>query len=200
MEFLDKFRRKRAVLIHEEKEVSPKPLPQQYPEVRFQTVQAPPAPAPPMRVVSRVKALKAIKRKKIVKKRRVMKKSSRAKPRKHKKSMKKPSVQSPKIGEGSTNKWMHKERALLDAALRDLNKELSGLRDSRRKLETKMAELSDSLGSTQSKEISLRTQISELMKKETILTKKKTSTKDKLVDIDQKIEKVRAIQADLKTI
>ncbi|MDO8510589.1 MAG: hypothetical protein Q7S55_00325 [Nanoarchaeota archaeon] len=197
MAFLDRFKRKKAVLIHEEKDVGSKPVPEQYPEVR---VQAPPAPAPQMRVVSRAKALKVIKRKKTAKKRRVMKKSSRAKPRKHKKSMKKHSVQSPKIGEGSTNKWMHKERTLLDAALRDLNKELSGLRSSRKKLEMKMTELSDNLGSTQNKEITLRTQISDLMKKETNLTKKKTLTKDKLVDIDQKIEKVRAIQADLKTV
>ena len=126
-----------------------------------------------------------------------MKKHPKAK--KHKKRAK-PSVPSPKIGEGSTHKWMHKERALLDAALRDLNRELSGLRSSRRKLEAKMAELSNNLGSTQTKEISLRTQISELMKKEANLTKKKSLAKDKIVDIDQKIEKVRAIQADLKTV
>lgn len=199
MGFLDKFKRKRAVLIHEERDVVSKPLPAQYPEARV-TVQAPPETTSPIQVVRKSKALKAIKRKKRAKKRRVMKRSSRARSRKHKKSVKKSSAQSPKIGEGSTNKWMHKERTLLDAALRDLNKELSGLRSSRKKLEMKMTELSDNLGSTQSKEIALRTQISELMKKETNLTKKKTSTKDKLVDIDQKIEKVRAIQADLKTV
>ncbi len=196
MGFLDRFKRKKAVLIHEEKDVVSKPLPEQRVEVHVQS----PSPSTSMQVVSQGKALKAIRRKKRAKKRRVMKRSSRAKPKKHTKNAKRSPSPSPKVGEGSTNKWMHKERALLDAALRDLNRELSGLRSSRRKLEMKMAELSDNLGSTQNKEISLRSQISELMKKEATLTKKKASTKDKIVDIDQKIEKVRAIQADLKSV
>lgn len=194
MGFWDRFKRNKAVLIHEEKDVCSN-LSEQSPEVCIQTPQT----STSSKVVSQAKALKVLKQKRRVKKRKVMKKSSHAKAKKHK-SRKKPSVPTPKIGEGSTNKWMHQERALLDAALRDLNRELAGLRSSRRKLETKMAELSDNLGSTQTKEIALRTQISELMKKETNLTKKKTTTKDKIVDIDQKIEKVRAIQADLKSV
>src|SRR3989344_3553505 len=194
MGFLDKFKRKKAVLIHEESQILSSPAEQH---------QQPPTESPrntsSMQVVSQGRALKTIKRKKRATKRRVMKKSSHSKTR-HVKKAKKSSTPSPKVGEGSTNKWMHKERTLLDAALRDLNRELSGLRSARRKLEEKMGELSDNLGSTQNKEIALRTQISELMKKETTLTKKKSTAKDKIADIDQKIEKVRAIQADLKTV
>jgi len=193
MGFLDRFKRKKVVLIPEEKNLAST---EQNVEVSVQ-------PSPPntsSMIVSQGKALKAIKRKKRAKKRRVMKKSSHAKAKHHTKRAKKSSAPSPKVGEGSTNKWMHKERALLDAALRDLNRELSGLRSSRKKLENKMAELSDNLGSTQTKEISLRTQISDLMKKETTLTKKKSTAKDKIADIDQKIEKVRSIQADLKSV
>ncbi|MDP3699088.1 MAG: hypothetical protein Q8R47_05885 [Nanoarchaeota archaeon] len=198
MGFWDRFKRKKAVLIHEEKDVGSRSLPEQYPEILVQTAPSRPLTSS-MQAASQGKALKTIKRKKKAK-RRVMKKRSPAKPKKHKMSSKRSSAPSPKIGEGSTNKWMHKERALLDAALRDLNRELSGLRSTRRKLEAKTAELSDNLGSTQNKEIALRTQISELMKKETTLSKKKATAKDKIVDIDQKIEKVRAIQADLKSV
>ncbi|MEK6939827.1 MAG: hypothetical protein AABX31_03800 [Nanoarchaeota archaeon] len=192
MGFWDKFKRTKAVLIHEEKDVGSQPLPEQHIEVSI-------TPSQPGTSSRRGKALKNRRRKSRVKKRRVMKKRSSPSKAKHKKRAR-PSVPSPKVGEGSTNKWMHKERALLDAALRDLNRELSGLRSSRRKLETKMAELSDNLGSTQNKEIALRTQISDLMKKETNLTKKKSLAKDKMADIDQKIEKVRSIQADLKSV
>jgi len=194
MGFFDRFKRNKVVLIPEEKDLASKPE---------QNMEASVQPSPPstssMPVVSQGRALKTIKKKKRAKKRRVMKKTSHPKAKKHTKRAK-PSAPSTKVGEGSTNKWMHKERALLDAALRDLNRELSGLRSSRRKLENKMAELSDNLGSTQTKEISLRSQISELMKKETNLIKKKTTAKDKMVDIDQKIEKVRSIQADLKSV
>ncbi len=192
------------MLIPEERYVSPKPVQERYVEVKTQSVPVTPAitfSTQVAKVTSKGKALKH-KKKKRAKKRKVMKKSSRpkARPRKHAKRVSTAPVSSQKIGEGSTHKWMHKERALLDAALRDLNRELSGLRNSRRKLEEKMAEFSDNLGSTQSKEISLRTQISDLMKKETVLTKKKSTAKDKIADIDQKIEKVRSIQADLKTV
>ena len=199
MGFLDKFKRKKAVLIQEEQEVSFRSPPEQYQEVKVQAVSALPVTTSPASVVSKRKALRFIRRKKRIK-RKVMKKSSRAKPKKQTKSVRKTSTSAPKVGEGSTHKWMHKERTLLDAALRDLDHELSDLRSSRRKLETKMDDLSNNLGSTQTKEISLRNQISELMKKETTLTKKKSSAKDKLADIDQKIEKVRAIQAGLKSI
>ena len=197
MGFLDRFRRKKVVLIQEEKEVDSVPVSERYHEAM---VQPPPASTSSMKVVSKGRALKTLKRKKKVKKKRVMKRRSHAKPRRHTQGVRGNSTVPSKAGEGSTHKWMHKERTLLDAALRDLDRELSGLRSSRRKLESKIAELSDNLGSTQTKEISLRNQISELMKKEATLTKKKTSTKDKLVDIDQKIEKVRAIQADLKSV
>ncbi len=129
-----------------------------------------------------------------------MKKSNHSKAKVSKKSVKNNFDSSLKVGGEGANKWMHKERTLLDAALRDLNRELASLRNSRKKLETKMAELSNNLGSTQNKEINLRTEISELMKKEANLTKKKTSTKDQLVDIDQKIEKVRSIQVNLKNV
>ena len=63
-----------------------------------------------------------------------------------------------------------------------------------------MANFSTQLGDTQDKEIGLRNKISELMKKEAALTKKKATTKDKLGNVDQKIEKVRTIQAELKNI
>ena len=144
MGFMDKFRRKKAVLIPEEKYVSPKPVQERYVEVKTQSVPVPPAitfSTQVAKVTSKVKAFKPLKRKKRAKKRKVMKKSSRpkARPRKHAKKVRTAPASSQKIGEGSTHKWMHKERALLDAALRDLNRELSGLRNSRRKLEAKTA-------------------------------------------------------------
>lgn len=97
-------------------------------------------------------------------------------------------------------KVMQKERDLLDDALRDLNRELQSLRSARKKLELKMAGFSTQLGTTQNQEFSLRNKISALMKKEADLTKKKTTAKDRLVDLSHKIDKVKTIQNELKNV
>ena len=59
----------------------------------------------------------------------------------------------------------------------DLTKELRILRSAKNKLEKQMQDVSGELGSTQTKEIELRDKISELMRKEALLVKKKTSAK-----------------------
>ena len=125
----------------------------------------------------------------------------RAKPRRRKAAKKIAESGSLKMEDGTnTKKWLHKDRELLGGALRDLDRELQSLRNNRKRLELKMANFSSQLGNTQDKEISLRNQISELMKKEATITKKKATAKDKLALIDQKVEKVRAIQAELKNV
>lgn len=105
-----------------------------------------------------------------------------------------------KVKKSAAKKVMQKERVLLDDALRDLNRELQSLRSARKKLESNMAGFSTQLGATQNQEFSLRNKISGLMKKEAALTKKKTTTKDKLVDLNHKIDKVRTIQNELKNV
>lgn len=194
MGFLDKFKRKKAVLIPEEKQVA------LLPKKESQQVSQDLLPgASSMQVLSQSRALKNIKRKKRAKKRRVMKK--RVKPKRRKAVMGASESRSLKMEDGtSTKKWLRKDRELLGGALKDLNNELQGLRNARKRLELKMASYSSELGNTQEKEISLRNKISELMKREAAVTKKKTTAKDKIALMDQKIEKVKTIQAELKNI
>ena len=137
-------------------------------------------------------------RKKRAKKRIAMK---RAKPKHSKVARKSARSGYMNLEDGTTTKkWLQKDRELLGGALRDLNRELQSLRNTRKGLEMKMANFSSQLGDTQNKEISLRNKISEMMKKEAVIIKKKTIAKDKMAMVDQKIEKVKTIQTGLKSI
>jgi len=192
MGFWDKFKRKKATLAPEESQVIRSVQEQivstQEPSSNFS-----------VSALRQNKVPGTIKRKKRASKRKVMKK--RAKPRRRKAAKKIAESGSLKMEDGTnTKKWLHKDRELLGGALRDLDRELQSLRNNRKRLELKMANFSSQLGNTQDKEISLRNQISELMKKEATITKKKATAKDKLALIDQKVEKVRAIQAELKNV
>lgn len=194
MGFLDKFKRKKAVLIPEEKQVASLPKKESQQVSRDLS-----SDSSSMQVLSQGRALKNIKKKKRAKKRRVM--TKRVKPKRRKAVMGVSESRSLKMEDGtSTKKWLRKDRELLGGALKDLNNELQGLRNARKRLELKMASYSSELGNTQEKEISLRNKISELMKKEAAVTKKKTTAKDKIAIMDQKIEKVKTIQAELKNI
>src|SRR3989344_2431621 len=195
MSFWDKFRRKKAVLIQE---ASLKPQ-QELPVQKQSGAVLPDQQITSPRIIrSRPISKSSLPRTKRKKKRKVMRTKS---PPKHRKAARRtPSSQSIREEEGNGKKWLQKDRALLGGALRDLNRELQGLRSARKRLELKMANFSTQLGDTQDKEIGLRNKISELMKKEAALTKKKATTKDKLGNVDQKIEKVRTIQAELKNI
>ncbi len=192
MGFWDKFKRNKAVLIHEESQVlSPS---QGQNELMPKDLQSGASSAP-----SQDGVLKAIKRKRRAKKRKVMKK--RVKPKHRKAATKVSGSRSLKMEDGSSSKkWLKKDRELLGGALKDLNHELQGLRNARKRLELKMADYSSELGNTQDREISLRNKISELMKREAAITKKKTTAKDKIALMDQKIEKVKTIQTELKNI
>jgi len=89
---------------------------------------------------------------------------------------------------------------MLREALKDLNSELKTLRSSKKSYETKGTNLSESLTNAQNKEVQLRTIISRLMKQESSLVKRKTKTKDKIAELDKKIEKIKAIERDLKGV
>ena len=89
---------------------------------------------------------------------------------------------------------------LLKDALKDLDKELRNLRSARSQLQKKLDLVSGELGSTQNHEINLRNKISELMKKEAALSKKKSDAKDKLASFDQRIEKMKSIERDLREV
>jgi len=93
-----------------------------------------------------------------------------------------------------------KEQDMLKDALADLNRELRILRSSRKRLEFKMESLNHNFSFTQNKEIDLRSKISQLMREENAIEKKKASTKDQLVVVDQKIEKVKSIGQQLKGV
>lgn len=99
-----------------------------------------------------------------------------------------------------TKKAAPLKRNLLTDAIHDLDQELLHLRSARSQLQKKLNLVSGELGSTQSEEIDLRNKISELMRKEAVLSKKKTEAKDKIVSFDQRIEKIKSIERDLQKL
>jgi hypothetical protein len=92
------------------------------------------------------------------------------------------------------------ERVLLRGALQDLNKEMHRLGGQKRSLEYSMDKVSRELTSTQNTELRLRAKASQLLKIEATLGKEKAATKDKLVALDKRIEKVKAIRRELKDV
>ncbi len=91
----------------------------------------------------------------------------------------------------------NRERELLKGALRDLENELNGLRSSKKLLENKLKGSSLQLDTLKEQEIKLRNLISLSMKKEATLLNKKTSIRDKLAELNKRIEKVRTIEREL---
>ncbi len=89
---------------------------------------------------------------------------------------------------------------LLDDALVDLKRELHELNSSRRTLEQRFGATSSDLEKVQAKKVRLQTQIGSALEKETSLMKKKSITKDKMMALDQKIQKVKSIQRELKEV
>jgi len=90
------------------------------------------------------------------------------------------------------------EHDLLKDALMDLNKELRSLRSTKVRLQRQLEQTDKESSSNQNKEIRLRNQISELMKKAAVITKRKSTTKDKLLALNKKIDKVISVSRQLK--
>lgn len=97
-------------------------------------------------------------------------------------------------------KKLKKQRDMLKAALKDLNSELRSLRFSKRKLEEKLKTDAGKLDFVKGQELKLRNLISLSMKKEEALTKKKSRTKDQLAGLNEKIDKVKSVERELKDV
>ena len=95
---------------------------------------------------------------------------------------------------------LKKDRDLLRQALQDLENELSLLRSSKKTLEAQLRDSSRQLDTVKSQEIKLRNLISLSMKKEATLLKKKNTAKDKLGELNKKMERVRTIERELGDI
>lgn len=93
-----------------------------------------------------------------------------------------------------------KEHNLLKAALIDLENQLIKLRSSKRGQEKKLNSVADKINKVQEMEVRLREAVSRLMRTESNLDKEKEVCKDKLSVLRKKIEKIRAIQNDLKEV
>lgn len=129
------------------------------------------------------------------KKGRIMKKTTRkVSAKQHQKSTKR------SVHKKTARSSAEREKDLLKLALRDLDKELKTLRDSKNILTKDLGSFSRELGTTQSKEIELRNKISNLMKEETVLVKKRAETKDKITELNKKIEKVTTVERELKSV
>ena len=162
MGFLDRFKRKKAVLIHEEHEVAnyQPPRKQNWQQANIesapaQVIEVQESASPQSKVqdsderrlsitvTSRDLAIKNSRKKKRAKKKRVMKKRARPKRRKAAKRTLRPRPLD--MEDGTTaKKWLQKDRELLGGALRDLNRELQSLRSARKRLELKMDAYSSS--------------------------------------------------------
>ena len=92
------------------------------------------------------------------------------------------------------------QRDLLRDAIQDLDQELQGLQGQKKDIERKLREASSQLDFVKEQEIRLRNLISLSMKKEGLLLKKRQQAKDKLGDLDKRIEKVKAVERELKDV
>lgn len=92
---------------------------------------------------------------------------------------------------------LKKERDLLKGALKDLDAELESLRESKVQLEKKLRSLDSQLDTIEGQKIRLRDLITLSMKTEAILLKKKTGARDRLAELDKRIQKVRTIEREL---
>ena len=97
-------------------------------------------------------------------------------------------------------KKLKKERDMLADALRDLDRELRDLRSTKKELSQKFSETTTQLDRTQDRKVKLQTQIALAMSKETNLLKKKSQVKDKMSSLDTRIQKVKAIERELKEV
>ncbi len=95
-------------------------------------------------------------------------------------------------------KQLLKERTLLRAAVRDLNTELRALQASQRDIERKLNKDSSQLDKVKDQEIKWRNLISQSMKTETDLLKKKNKAKDKLAELNKKIDRVKTVERELE--
>ena len=95
-------------------------------------------------------------------------------------------------------KQLLKERTLLRAAVRDLNTELRALQASQREIERKLNKDSSQLDKVKDQEIKWRNLISQSMKTEADLLKKKNKAKDKLAELNKKIDRVKSIERELE--
>ncbi len=93
-----------------------------------------------------------------------------------------------------------KERDLLHDALRDLDKELRSLRASKRFMEKKLGDCSGKLDFVKQQEIRLRNLISVSMRKEDLLQKKRNRLKEKVSALSERMEKVKAVERELKDV
>ena len=92
------------------------------------------------------------------------------------------------------------QRDLLRDAIQDLDEELQGLQGQKKDIERKLREASSQLDFVKEQEIKLRNLISLSMRKEGLLLKKRQQAKDKLGDLDKRIEKVKAVERELKDV
>ncbi len=93
-----------------------------------------------------------------------------------------------------------KERDLLRDAVRDLDRELRSLRAGKRSLEKKLGDCSGKLDFVKQQEIRLRNLISVSMRKEDFLQKKRNRLKEKLAALNERMEKVKAVERELKDV
>ena len=102
--------------------------------------------------------------------------------------------------EGKKHRVVGQKRELLGEALADLERELRELLSSKRSLDQRLVSVSLELEKVQAKKIRLQTQIATSLEKEGSLTKKKAATKDRVTALEQKIQKVKSIERDLKEV
>ncbi len=94
-------------------------------------------------------------------------------------------------------KSLQKERDLLRGAVNDLKEELKSLQAQKKEYEQTLRDVSRKTDIIKEQEIKLRNLISLSMKKEAALLKKKGTAKDKIAEVEKKIEKVTTVKRQL---
>ncbi len=97
-------------------------------------------------------------------------------------------------------KKINQERDVLKTVIKDLDEELHVLRSSKKRIEERLSSDLSQLDSVKSQEIKYRNLISEAMKKEATLLKKRNNAKDKLEELNKKIDKIKSIEREMEDV
>ena len=92
------------------------------------------------------------------------------------------------------------EKDVLSEALKDIAKELNKLKRDKVSMNRKLSQIDNSLLGIRDKEAMLRDKITKLIAEESTLTKKKSASQGRLLELKEKLSKVEKIKSELREV
>ncbi len=92
------------------------------------------------------------------------------------------------------------EKDVISEALRDIAKELNKLKRDKVFMNKKLSQIDNTLLSIRDKEAMLRDKITKLIAEESTLTKKKSASQGRLLELKERLSKVEKIKSELREV